>query len=156
MMSFIIQITVGYNKFIKKYKQCNFLGVINNQAEWDKYTHRQTDGYCDYWNELAFWPIQEKLKLKTILVNTRRYGPLRGPTSSSCGGLWPSAEAFFALHAVIMLFWPIFGNFWCPVVTLVTLSSNICIFERNHKNPKKNKKRKSTKKSENLKKSKKI
>ena len=30
---------------------------------------------------------------------TRRYGPLRGPTSSSCGGLRPSAEAFFALQA---------------------------------------------------------
>ena len=43
---------------------------------------------------------------------TRRYGLLRGPTSSSCGGLWPSAEAFFALRAkkeLFMLFWPIFG-----------------------------------------------
>jgi hypothetical protein len=29
---------------------------------------------------------------------TRRYGPLRGPTSSSCGGLQPLAEAFFALR----------------------------------------------------------
>ena len=34
-----------------------------------------------------------------ILMHTRRYGPLRGPTSSSCGGLRPSAEAFFALRA---------------------------------------------------------
>ena len=25
---------------------------------------------------------------------TKRYGPLCGPTSSSCGGLRPSAEAF--------------------------------------------------------------
>ena len=52
---------------------------------------------------------------------TRTYGPLRGPTSSSCGGLWP--RAFCALRGkkgLIMLFWPIFGNFWCPVVTLVT------------------------------------
>ena len=60
------------------------------------------------------------------IMNTRRYGPLRGPTSSSCGGLRPSAEAFFALRAkkeLIMLFWPIFGIFWCPVVTLVTLKS---------------------------------
>ena len=59
-----------------------------------------------------------------ILLNTRRYGPLRGPTSSSCGWLWPLAEAFFALREkkeLIMLFWPIFGIFWCPVVTLVTL-----------------------------------
>ena len=28
---------------------------------------------------------------------TRRYGLLRGPTSSSCGGLWPSAAAFYAV-----------------------------------------------------------
>ena len=68
---------------------------------------------------------------------TRRYGPLRGPTSSSCGGLRPSAEAFFALWAkkeIIMLFWPSFGHFWCPVVTLVTFSSNLSNFERNPKN----------------------
>ena len=31
------------------------------------------------------------------VTGTRRYGPLRGPTSSSCGGLRPLAEAFFAL-----------------------------------------------------------
>ena len=29
------------------------------------------------------------------LYNTKRYSPLRGPTSSSCGGLQPSAKAFF-------------------------------------------------------------
>ena len=48
------------------------------------------------------------------LENTRSYSPLCGLTSSSCGGLWPSAKAFFALRAkkeLIMLFWPIFGNF---------------------------------------------
>ena len=48
------------------------------------------------------------------IIITRRYGLLRGPTSSSCGGLWPSAEAFFALWAkkeLIMLIWPIFGIF---------------------------------------------
>ena len=32
-----------------------------------------------------------------------------------------------------MLFWHIFGDFLCPVVTLVTLSSNISNFERNPK-----------------------
>ena len=74
---------------------------------------------------------------KTLLVITRRYGPLRGLTSSSCGGLRPSAEAFFALRAkkeLFMLFWPIFGNFWCPVVTVVTFSINLSNFERNQKN----------------------
>ena len=41
-------------------------------------------------------------------------------------GLW--SRAFFALRAktgLIMLFWPILGHFWCPVVTLVTFSSNL-------------------------------
>ena len=38
-----------------------------------------------------------------------------------------------------MLFWPIFGNFWCPVVNLVTFSSNISNFEsqKTKKNTKK-------------------
>ena len=34
----------------------------------------------------------------------------------------------FALRAktgLIMLFWPILGHFWCPVVTLITFSSNL-------------------------------
>ena len=34
---------------------------------------------------------------------------------------------------LIMLLWPIFGNFWCPVVTLVIFSSNLNNFEKNHK-----------------------
>ena len=83
--------------------------------------------------------------------HTRRYGPLRGPTSSSCGGLRPSAEAFFALRArneLFMLFWPIYGDFWCPVVTVVTLSGK----PKNQKNIKNGQKiRKSWKISKNLK-----
>ena len=59
-----------------------------------------------------------------------------------------------------MLFWPIFGDFWFPVVTLVTFSSNISNFERNPKKPEKNpkkikKKSKKFKKSKTQKKSKK-
>ena len=57
-----------------------------------------------------------------------------------------------------MLFWPIFGDFWCPVVTVVTFSSTLSNFERNQKkkNPKKNpQKSKKLKKSKNPKKSKK-
>ena len=38
------------------------------------------------------------------------------------------------------LFWPIFANFWCPVVTLVTFSSNLSNFERNPKKPNKSNK----------------
>ena len=55
--------------------------------------------------------------------------------------------------------WPIFGNFWCPVVPLVIFSSNISTFERNpknQKNPKQiQKNSKNFKKSKNLNKSKK-
>ena len=64
-----------------------------------------------------------------FIIVTRRYGPLRyatlrGPTSSSCGGLWHSTEAFFALwgkKVVIMLFW---AHFW----QLLVSSSNLCNF----------------------------
>ena len=45
-----------------------------------------------------------------------------------------------------MLFWPLFGNLWCPVVTMVTFSSNLINFERKKdKNLKEKKKRKSQK-----------
>ena len=75
-----------------------------------------------------------------VFTSTRRYGPLRGPTSSSCGELWPSAEAFLALRArkeLFMLFCTFFGDFWCSVVTVVTFSSNLNNFERNQKKTKK-------------------
>ena len=48
-----------------------------------------------------------------------------------------------AKKELIMLIWPIFGIFWCLVVTLVPFSSNLRNFERNQKklkNPKKIKK----------------
>ena len=41
--------------------------------------------------------------------------------------------------ALFLMLWLIFGNFWCPVVTSVTLSSNLSNFERNPP-PKKNQK----------------
>ena len=75
--------------------------------------------------------IEKYFPLSGFNGSTRRYGPLRGPTSSSSGGLKTLSEAFFALWAkkkeLIMLFWPYFGNFWCPVVTVVTFSSNLII-----------------------------
>ena len=37
---------------------------------------------------------------------------------------------------LIILFWPIFGIFWCPVVTLVTFSSNLGNLKKSKKNPK--------------------
>ena len=49
----------------------------------------------------------------TPFTMTRRYGPLHGPTSSSCGGFHPSAEASFCplgkkrpYYAVLAHFWP--------------------------------------------------
>ena len=48
---------------------------------------------------------------KAILEDT---GPLRGPTSSSCGGHRPLAQGFFCpsdkKKDLIMLFWPILGH----------------------------------------------
>ena len=47
-----------------------------------------------------------------VFIKTRRYGPLRGPTFSSCRGLWPLAQAFFwTKKELIMRFWPIFWQF---------------------------------------------
>ena len=54
----------------------------------------------------------EDIPLTSLLKETRRYGPLRRPTSSSCGGLRAEKE-------LIKLCWPILGYFWCPVVNLV-------------------------------------
>ena len=87
------------------------------------------------------------------LEDTARYG-------GSGGGLWPSTEALFALQAkkeFNMLFWPILGDFWCPVVTLVTFTSNISNFERNPKKTKKSKKNpKNVKQFQKIQKSKKV
>ena len=72
------------------------------------------------------------LKNRFELKYTRRYSPLCGLTSSSCRGLWPSAEAFFALLAkkgLFMMFVLILGHFWYSVVTPVILGSNLSNFE---------------------------
>ena len=59
------------------------------------------------------------------LEGTARYaGLLLAPAEDF--GLRP--RDFFALRGkkdLIMLFWPILGHLWCPVVTLVTFSSNL-------------------------------
>ena len=52
-------------------------------------------------------------KLCTI-TNTSRYGPLRassGPTSSSCGGLRPSAEGFFCPLGQKKAYYAVLANF---------------------------------------------
>ena len=63
----------------------------------------------------------------------RRYGPLRGPyllAPAEGFGLRPR-HFFRAKKELIMLFWPVLGHFWCPVVTLVTFSNNHSLFEKN-------------------------
>ena len=51
--------------------------------------------------------------------------------------LAPAAEAFLDLQAqkgLIMLFWPILGQFWCSAITIGTFRSNLNNFEINPKN----------------------
>ena len=71
-----------------------------------------------------------------ILIVTRRYGLLCGPTSSSCRGLWPRLRLNCPLgkKEPIMLVLPIIGHFWCSVVTLVTFTRNLTNFFKKSKN----------------------
>ena len=74
------------------------------------------------YNSLGY--LRYQLMIYLVFSNTRSYGPLCGPTSSSCSlaaGLWPSARGIFGplgKKDSIMQFWPILGHSWCPVVTL--------------------------------------
>ena len=56
---------------------------------------------------------------------TRRYGPLCGPPSGFCGGLWPLSEVFFAFQAKMGIILLVFAHVWGSVVTKVTFSSNL-------------------------------
>ena len=122
------------------------------------FLYLETDSFLLSWIHIHLsqashtWPEEEFLfilvhinlpSFKSPFPCTKRYGPLRRPTSSSCGGLWPRlflpfGQIFLAFYAV----WPIFGKFVCPVVTLVTFSSNHSNFKGNpppkkvQKNPK--------------------
>ena len=80
---------------------------------------------------------------KISITYTRRYGPLLGLRRASAFG-----RGFFALPAkkLIMLFWPILGHFWCPVVPFVTFSSNLSNLEKIPQKPKTNTKNKKKKK----------
>ena len=98
-------------------------------------------------------PLQ--LVLLYIREDTVRYAGLLLATAEGFG-LRP--RAFFVLRAKrepIMLFWPILGNFLCPVESLVTFNSNLSNFKRikksQNKIPKKSEK-KNTKNTKNYKK----
>ena len=77
----------------------------------------------------------------SYINTTRKYSPLRGLSSSSCGGLWPGLFWPFGQKRLIMLFWPILGHFWCSVVTLGTFSSNLNNLFLNPKKSKKSQKK---------------
>ena len=83
---------------------------------------------------------KKKNSWNTLNLNFNVYNKLED-TARYVGLLLAPAEGFGlrAKKDVIMLFWPIFGNCWCPVATLVTFSSNISNFERNPKKTKKSK-----------------
>ena len=61
--------------------------------------------------QLSHVTCRVSLSVKKKYIYTRRYGPLRWPTSNSCGGLQPLAEAFLpfgqqkAYYAVLTNFW---------------------------------------------------
>ena len=75
-----------------------------------------------------------------LLENTARYaGLLLAPAEGF--EHWPRQKKGF-----IMLFWLVFGDFWCPVVTLVIFSGNLSKFEKYQKKTKKSKRCKKIKK----------
>ena len=91
-----------------------------------------------------------KLTALTKLEDTARYaGLLLTPAEGFGRGFFCPLGKKRAFYA-----WPIFDNFWCPVVTMVTFSSNLSNFERNQIKTKKSKK--NSKKSKNQKIKKKI
>ena len=64
-------------------------------------------------NVLIFWTgLNMSGKFWTIQIpNTRIYGPLRGPTSSSCGGLQSSADVFFVPSCKKRAFFSVLAHF---------------------------------------------
>ena len=59
---------------------------------------------------------------------TRRYSPLRGFSSSSCGVLRPRLFLPGPKKSFFMRIYLIFGHFWWSVVTSVSFSSNLSNF----------------------------
>ena len=101
---------------------------VQNTPFWAFCTLFSGNSFCHKW-EFPLSQINEVITLWRCASGwsvqwsrtTRRYGPLRGSTSSSFGGF---------LLRLIVLFWPILGHFWESIVTLVTLNSNLYNFEK--------------------------
>ena len=93
--------------------------------------------FNDIWvKQDFFYRINFRLqKYQKIRPATRAYLKLlRRGSAFGRGFFCPSGKT----KKLIMLCWPIFGNIWCPVVTLVTFSSNLINVERNPKKKQKN------------------
>ena len=78
------------------------------------------------------------IPFKVTEVTTKSYRGYYWTPKISKNGPKQHNKPFFAQRAkkkFIMLFWHIFGNFWCPVVTLITFRRNLSNFERYSKKP---------------------
>ena len=62
---------------------------------------------------MKFMYIDLQRDWKQVYKKTRRFGPLHGPTSRSCGGLWPLTEAYYAVLA----------HFWHYLVSICNLDN---------------------------------
>ena len=81
-----------------------------------------------FWNERKSWEIVY-LYFNNKLEDTARYaGLLLAPAEGF--SLQPRLFLAFGQKRPILLFWPILGNFWCQVVTLVTFCSNLTSFKQ--------------------------
>ena len=78
-------------------------------------TRRRRQGAMAGWGLLASGETNisgDKLYSNIVIYETKRYGPLRGPTSSSCGGLRPRFFLLFLWKKeLIMLFCPFYAIF---------------------------------------------
>ena len=71
-----------------------------------------------------------------LIILTKRCGSLRGAYFLLLQRASVFVRGFccpLGKKELIMLFWPFFGNFWCPVVTLVNFNSNLSNFSKNPK-----------------------
>ena len=62
-----------------------------------------------------------KMYISCLFTETRRYGPLRGPTSSF--GLWPLAEGSFCPSGKKRPYYPVLANFRPSLVSSSNLSN---------------------------------
>ena len=79
-------------------------------------------------------------RAQSTFTTSQIYDSLRGPTSSSCGGLWPSAKAFLATWVKTEPFYAFFCVFSRHIDKIFRKKRRTNFFltksERNHKNQK--------------------